>query len=282
MKDLVQKKLDSYNPKSGQEEMNALKEITQEIALYSLQKVGFFQDVCFLGGTSLRIIHGLDRFSEDLDFSTIAISPNFDLTAYLERAMNYMNAYGYDLSINKDDLADKAVQSQFLKDDSIKKILTFKHRHDLRSKIKIKIEVDTQPPAGATYGVEYIDFPIHFAINQYDLPSLMAGKLHALLCRPYTKGRDWYDLLWYLSRGIKPNLILLKNSLFQLGPWSGKEQELDVLFIKAGLEDQVKALNWKHAVDDVRPFLTSESAETLGPWGEHFFSKKLEKLSWSN
>ncbi len=278
MKDLVQKKLDSYQVKTKLEEMNALKEITQEIALYSLHKAGFFQKACFLGGTSLRIVHGLDRFSEDLDFSTKVVSPGFDLNIYLERSMDYMNAYGYDLSINQKDLAGKAVQSRFLKDDSIKKVLTFKHKHDLRSKIKVKVEIDTHPPSGAIYGVEYVDFPNDFAISQYDLGSLMSGKLHALLCRPYPKGRDWYDLLWYLSQGISPNLTLLRNALFQLGPWAGKEQPVDRSFVVNKLKEKVEALDWKKASEDVRPFLSEERAESLELWSEHFFNKKLVKL----
>lgn len=183
MKDLVQRRLDVYNPKSGNEELNALKEITQEIALYSLYKAGFFQETSFLGGTSLRIVHGLDRFSEDLDFSTKVVSAHFNLDWYLEHSLEYMNAYGYDLSVSQKDLSDRTIQSRFIKDESIKKVLTFRHKHDSRSKIKIKVEVDTNPPDGANYSVEYVDFPHLFAISQYDLPSLMAGKLHALLCQ---------------------------------------------------------------------------------------------------
>lgn len=144
MKDIIQQRLEKYNPTSPEDELNALKEITQEVALYSLYKVGFFQNVCFLGGTGLRILHGLDRFSEDLDFSLWRPDTNFKLEDFLDKAMVQMNAYGYDLSIDKKDLNDKSVQSRFIKDDSIKKVLTFKHAQDSRTKIKIKVEVDTK------------------------------------------------------------------------------------------------------------------------------------------
>src|SRR5690606_33719422 len=113
-----------------------------------LYQVGFFEKACFIGGTCLRIVHGLERFSEDLDFSTRTNDPAFDLDVYLEKAMEIMKPYGYGLTIDERDLKDKTVQSRFLKDDSIKKVLTFRHKQDERQKIKIKVEIDTEPPAG--------------------------------------------------------------------------------------------------------------------------------------
>ncbi|MDD4974099.1 MAG: nucleotidyl transferase AbiEii/AbiGii toxin family protein [Bacteriovorax sp.] len=278
MKDIIQKRLEKYNPRSPDEELNALKEITQEVALYSLYKAGFFQNACFLGGTSLRILHGLDRFSEDLDFSLWKEDQAFSLDDYLDKAMVYMNAYGYDLSFDKKDLSDKAVQSRFLKDDSIKNVLTFQHIKDTRSKIKIKIEIDTNPPVGADRSVEYVNFPLDFPVSAYDLKSCMSGKIHALLCRPYVKGRDWYDLLWYLSQDVTPNLAFLKNALFQTGPWQNKEIEWNDKFIKDELRKKIASIDWKKTREDVRKFLKSEKAETLELWGSEFFEKKILKF----
>lgn len=278
MKDIIQKRLEKYNPTSPDEELNALKEITQEVALYSLYKAGFFQNACFLGGTSLRILHGLDRFSEDLDFSLWKEDKDFSLDNYLDKAMVYMNAYGYDLSFDKKDLSDKAVQSRFLKDDSIKNVLTFKHIQDARSKIKIKIEIDTNPPLGADRSVEYVNFPLDFPVSAYDLKSCMSGKIHALLCRSYVKGRDWYDLLWYISESVSPNLVFLKNALFQMGPWKGIEIELNEQFIKNELQEKIQSLDWNDVKFDVRKFLKPEKAETLELWGSEFFNMKLLKL----
>jgi predicted nucleotidyltransferase component of viral defense system len=278
MKDIIQKRLEKYNPKSSTEELNALKEITQEVVLYSLYKAGFFQNACFLGGTSLRILHGLDRFSEDLDFSLWKKDQEFSLDDYLEKAMVYMNAYGYDLSFDKKDLSDKAVQGRFLKDDSIKNVLTFKHIQDARSKIKIKIEIDTNPPVGADKTVEYVKFPMDFPVAAHDLKSCMSGKVHALLCRPYVKGRDWYDLLWYISEEVRPNLLFLKNALLQLGPWENTEIELDEKFIKEELQKKITSIDWKETKLDVRKFLKPEKAETLDLWCIEFFEKKLLKL----
>lgn len=278
MKDIIQKRLEKYSPSGQTEELNALKEITQEVALYSLYKAGFFQDACFLGGTSLRILHGLDRFSEDLDFSLWKEDQEFSLDDYLDKAMVYMNAYGYDLSFDKKDLSDKAVQSRFIKDDSIKKVLTFKHVQDARSKIKIKIEIDTNPSVGADRTVEYVNFPLDFPVSAYDLKSCMSGKVHALLCRPYVKGRDWYDLLWYISESVSPNLVFLKNALFQMGPWKGIEIELNEKFIKNELQQKIQSLEWNDIKFDVRKFLKPEKAETLELWSTEFFNKKLLKL----
>jgi predicted nucleotidyltransferase component of viral defense system len=281
MKDIIQKRLEKYNPKSPDEELNVLKEITQEVALFSLYKSGFFQNACFLGGTSLRILHGLDRFSEDLDFSLWKEDQEFSLDDYLDKAIVYMNAYGYDLSFDKKDLSDKAIQSRFLKDDSIKNVLTFQHIKDTRSKIKIKIEIDTSPPIGAEKSVEYVNFPLDFPVSTYDLKSCMSGKLHVLLCRPYVKGRDWYDLLWYISEGILPNLLFLKNALFQLGPWKGIEIELNENFIKSELQKKIRSNNWNEVKFDVKKFLKPEKAETLDLWSLEFFEKKIIKLGVS-
>ena len=279
MKDIIQNRLDKhYSIKTSEDELNALKEITQEVALYALYKVGFFEKACFIGGTCLRIVHSLDRFSEDLDFSTKKIDPNFNLDDYLKKAMEVMKPYGYSFNIDEGDLKDKSVQARFLKDDSIKKILTFKHRQDERQKIKIKIEVDTHPPLGAIDKTEFVDFPDDFQIIAYDIPSLMSGKIHALLCRPYVKGRDWYDFTWYIKNNCSPNLKLLENSLKQYGPWKGKEVRVDEAFLKNALIEKVHSLNWEEVREDVRIFLTAERANSLELWSSEFFENKVMKI----
>ncbi|MBL7663838.1 MAG: nucleotidyl transferase AbiEii/AbiGii toxin family protein [Bacteriovoracaceae bacterium] len=279
MKDIIQNRLDNYyEKKTPEDELNALKEITQEVALYALYKVGFFEKACFIGGTCLRIVHDLDRFSEDLDFSTRSTAMDFNLDMYLEKAMVVMKPYGYDLNIDDKDLNDKSVQGRFLKDDSIKKVLTFKHRQDERQKIKIKVEIDTNPPIGAVEKVEYIGFPEDYSILAYDIPSLMSGKIHALLCREYSKGRDWYDFSWYVKNRYVPNLKLLENALKQLGPWKGEDLHLDESFLKEELLKRVKSLNWPDIKADVRKFLRAEQAQSLELWSLDFFEDKIKKL----
>lgn len=278
MKDIVQTKLDSYKCRDATEELHALKEITQDLVLYALKQANFFHEATFLGGTCLRICHNLDRFSEDLDFATKTPHPKFNLDFYLEKAMNVMGPYGYNLSIDKKDLDNKTVKARFLKDDSIKKVLTFKHQHNLEQKIKIKIEVDANPPPGATEKTEYVDFPTDFSVSTHDLQSLMAGKLHALLCRQFSKGRDWYDFNWYISKGISPNLELLKNALFQFGPWEGKNLELNVEFVRNSLRDKIESLDWDKVKNDVSKFLSTERQKSLDLWSADFFTSKLRKL----
>ncbi len=280
MKDIIQQRLEQYNSRSKEEELNALKEITQEVVLYALQKVNFFSEARFIGGTSLRILHDLDRFSEDLDFSLKEPKDNFNLDHYLENAMNEMDSFGYSLTIDEKDLTDKAIQSRFLKDSSIKNILTFKHQQDTRTKIKIKVELDTNPPLGAEIESQYVDFPIDFLVQSYNLPSLMSGKLHALLCRSFVKGRDWYDFLWYLSKGVQPNYQFLSNAINQLGPWKDQHIQVDKSFLGNVLEEKIDSLNWKDVSRDVRKFLRPEKAETLELWSADFFKMKLRKAKF--
>jgi predicted nucleotidyltransferase component of viral defense system len=279
VKDIIQNRLDNlYDIKTAEDELNALKEITQEVVLYSLYKVGLFEKACFIGGTSLRILHSLDRFSEDLDFSTRSADPDFNLDMYLEKSMEVMRPYGYGLTIDEKDLKEKSVQARFLKDDSIKKVLTFKHKQDERQKIKIKVEIDTQPPAGAVEKIEYIDFPDDFQVLAHDIPSLMSGKMHALLCRNYAKGRDWYDFSWYVKNNYSPNLKFLENALNQHGPWKGQNIQIDEKFIKDAFIKKIRSLNWEDVKQDVRKFLSPEKAQSLEIWNADLFESKIKKL----
>ena len=278
MKDIVQRRLETYSLKTRVDELNALKEITQEILLYSLYKVGMFEKVCFLGGTNLRIIHGLQRFSEDLDFATLKKDSDFDLHSFLKEALIHVNAYGYDLTVENKPSATKTVQGLFLKDNSIKKLLTFKFLQDPRAKIKIKVEVDTNPPDGGCQTIEYVDFPFDFPVSSHDLPTLMAGKIHALLCRTYCKGRDWFDFLWYLSQKVSVNLTFLEHALHQTGPWSETKPQVDMIFVATELKRKIDSMDWKDLTTDVRRFLSADRAESLDLWGVPLFTQKLEKL----
>ncbi len=278
MKDVIQNKLKSYECETREDEENAIKEITQEIALYGLKKAGFFEKASFQGGTCLRIIHGLDRFSEDLDFVLKEVDLDFDISTYLEKTMEIMNVYGYKIEVFGEDKADNNVKTRFLKDDSIKKILDFENTLDLRKKIQIKIEVDTNPPKGAIDEVNYLDFPIDFMIGTHDMPSLLSGKCHALLCRSYIKGRDWYDYLWYVSKGTKINLKMFQEAINQLGPWKGQNITVTSDWLRAELENKIKTLDWNIVRKDVERFIQPNKKETLELWSEDFFIKKSKKF----
>lgn len=279
MKDLVQYQLDQYFAKTEQDEENALKEITQEIALYSLAKSGFFEHAAFQGGTCLRIVHHMNRFSEDLDFS-LKKAQDFDLGQYLEKTAKFMQAYGFEMEIFGEEKADKSVQTRFLKDNSIKQIITLKHLNDTRKKINIKIELDTNPPSHALDEVKYIEFPTDFSILCHDLPTLMSGKIHALLCREYVKGRDWYDFNWYITKKVTPNYKYLESAIYQSGPWKGKKNSDIKSWTKKELGKKINALDWKTVIDDVLPFLRNEErTDVKNIWSKDFFLMKIEKLN---
>ncbi|MGK5089099.1 nucleotidyl transferase AbiEii/AbiGii toxin family protein [Bdellovibrionota bacterium FG-2] len=279
MKDLIQKKLEFYNPQNAQEEENALKEITQEVALYALAKSGFFEKASFQGGTCLRIVYGLDRFSEDLDFSLLSPNSDLELRPYLEKSAQLMKHYGYEVEVSGNPKPDRNVKMQFLKDTNIKRVLVFKHLSDLQKKINIKIEVDTNPPAGAKCEIKFLDFPTDYSATTHDLGSLFAGKIHALLCRPFVKGRDWYDLSWYVSQRVSPNYVLLGNALAQLGPWKDQITQIDRSWLVHHLSEKIESLSWSEAFRDVSPFLkTEKSAELRKLWSRDFFLSKLSRL----
>ncbi len=278
MKDVIQEKLKLYECETKEDEENAIKEITQEIALYGLKEAGFFEKVSFHGGTCLRIIHGLDRFSEDLNFVLKETDPDFDITPYLEKAIKIMNIYGYKIEVSGEDKADNNVKTRFLKDDSIKKLLNFENKLDLRKKIQIKVEVDINPPVGAVNEGNYLDFPTDFMIATHDMPTLLSGKCHALLCRNYIKGRDWYDYLWYISKGTKINLKIFQEAINQLGPWKGQNITVTSKWLEAELKNRIKTLDWNNVKKDVERFLKPNKKETLELWSEDFFLKKTKKF----
>ena len=278
MKDLVQNQLDKYGAKTEQDEENALKEITQEIGLYGLAKSGFFEHALFQGGTCLRIVHQLDRFSEDLDFS-LRHPGKFNLAPFLEKTATFMKAYGFEMEVSGEEKADKSVQTQFLKDDSIKHIVSLKHLRDYRKKINFKVELDTNPPSHAVEEMKFVEFPTDFSILCHNVPTLMSGKIHALLCRKYVKGRDWYDFNWYISQKAKPNYAFLKASLHQTGPWQGQELQINEAWLRKALTKKIESLDWRKIVTDVTPFLRDEKVtEVENLWSKDFFLMKTSKL----
>ena len=279
MNDLIQEKLKDYNCQSQEDEENALKKITQELALYCLMKTGFFEKASFQGGTCLRIVYGQKRFPEDLDFALLYPDVNFDINSYLMQMAEMMKVYGYQIEIRGEDHANHNVRSRLIKDDSINKLLYLKHHADYRKKIQIKIELDVNPPGEASFEINYLDFPTDFMIKTMDIPSLFAGKCHALLCRNYVKGRDWFDYLWYLKRETKINFLMLKNALFQFGPWKNQNIEINLDWLITELENKIIQIDWQEAKKDVERFLRSDQMDELTLWSRDFFLKKTKKIS---
>lgn len=278
---IVQERLAWYACRSTLEEEQALREITQEIILTGLARTDFFGRAAFQGGTCLRVFHRMNRFSEDLDFALDAPDPGFRLAPYLERVRQELVVYGYELEIDDRSKAGSAVRQAFLKDDSLGKLLRLGYRPAGGSarKIRIKLEVDANPPAGASYEMPVLDYPFPAAVRICDPPSLFSGKIHALLCREYLKGRDWYDFVWYTARRTKINHALLSAALDQRGPWQGRAPRTDDAWCVAELRAIVEALDWARARRDVERFVKPHELPSLALWTREFFLQQCAKLA---
>jgi predicted nucleotidyltransferase component of viral defense system len=278
--ELVQERLASYRCGTTLEEAQALREITHEIMLAALGRTDFFGRVGFQGGTCLRIFHSLARFSEDMVFALRKPDASFDLGHYLQQLRTELEAYGYDLEIDDRSQAGQAVRKAFLKDHSLGKLLQLNYRLQTgpMRKIRVKLEVDTNPPAGATYEMPVLDYPFPSAVRVFDLPSLFAGKIHALLCRNYLKGRDWYDFIWYTARRTPVNHALLSNALDQQGPWAGTRPRADAAWCVSEISAVIEALDVRQAREDVRRFLTPRELPSLDLWTRDFFLQQCHKL----
>lgn len=281
MIDIIKDKLRQYDAVNAAEEENALKEILQELALYALWRSDFFDVALFQGGTSLRILHGLPRFSEDLDFLLRVPDPEFDWSPYLKSLTNVLSQFGLKLEAQSRPRMDKAVRQAVIKEDSIASQLDLSFAGAGRPKtIRIKLEIDVNPPTGSGEATTFLDFPTDHEVRHQDLPSNFALKIHALLCRGFLKGRDWFDFSWYVSRAVPPNLALLRNALVQAGPWAGHETiVVDMAWLQGSLEDTIRRIAWKEAAEDVRRFLRPAELKSVELWSERFFLAKLEKLA---
>jgi predicted nucleotidyltransferase component of viral defense system len=192
--------------------LNILREYMQALVLRSLHESEAFQCLAFVGGTALRFLHGLPRFSEDLDFS-LHSSSGYTAQKWMEKVKRDLILAGLSPLVNWSERT--TVNVAWIKIAEVLKESGLAAMTD--QKLSIKLEIDTRPPAGAQSQNLVIERHRMIAIRCYDMPSLMAGKLHALITRRYTKGRDWYDFLWYSARRppVEPNLVLLQNALDQ-------------------------------------------------------------------
>ena len=285
MNNILQKMLEKYEINSEQDEINAMKEIIQEIVLSGLSRGKFFDEAAFYGGTALRIFYGLDRFSEDLDFALIKPNPNFDLSKYFSFIEEEAKSYGLKLIINKKEKEKESnITSAFLKENTMEHILLFftdnnyQTNNKLLKDIKIKFEVDINPPAGANYELKYQLLPSPYQIRLYDLPSLFAGKIHAILCRKWnlrTKGRDLYDYVFFLSLNTKVNIDLVKNKLIE-SKYIKENDSFNLDILKKLLKEKFKEINYDNAKEDVKPFIKNQSSLDL--WSSDFFISLTDKL----
>lgn len=278
--EILQERLASYACKSTLEEEQALREITQEVLLAALGRTDFFSRAAFQGGTCLRIFHSLNRFSEDMDFALDAPDPMFQLLPYPDRLRQEMAVYGYELDVDDRSKAGATVRKAFVKDDSVGKLLRLEYRSRTgrARKLRIKLEVDTNPPSGASYDMPVLDYPFPSAVRVFDLPSLFAGKIHALLCRDYLKGRDWYDFIWYTARRTPVNHGLLSAALDQQGPWKDQAPKTDDAWCVERLRAMIEGLDWMQARRDVERFVKPHELPSLELWTREYFLQQCAKI----
>jgi predicted nucleotidyltransferase component of viral defense system len=278
--DLIRQRLASYKAANAIEEEQATKEILQEVALYLLWRGGFFEVAAFQGGTSLRILHKLPRFSEDLDFILQQPNREFDWSRYLKTLVSGLTEFGLQSEVLDRSKVDRDIREAMLKNDSIANQLNlqFREAHDSPT-VKIKLEIDINPPAGSGFAYTYLDFPLDYEVCHQDLPSNFALKIHALLCRPYVKGRDWFDFNWYIKQKIQPNLTHLGFALAQAGPWKNQKIEIDADWVVARLREKIVSLDWKAAAADVERFLGLAERESVKLWSTRFFSARVGEIA---
>ncbi len=285
MNQIVEEMLKNYNATNLLDKKNAIKEIMQEIVLCGLSRAGFFEKAVFYGGTALRIFYGLDRFSEDLDFSLKETDFDFKLEKYFPILEKEVNALGLNVKIeNKIKSFDSAIKSAFLKENTKELFLMFYANDDLAKiinpdeMIKIKFEIDTNPPEFATFETKYKLQPIPCEVALYDLPSLFAGKIGAVLCRSWKnriKGRDLYDYVFYLQKKATFNLKHLQARLIQTG-FIEKNKVITLDDVKKFLNDKFDCIDYENAKKDVIPFIKDPSV--LNIWSANFFKAITENL----
>lgn len=285
------KMLEKYDLSHSYNSYDALREILQEIVLLGLYDAGFFKYAAFYGGTALRILHGLPRFSEDLDFSLLETDPDFNLKPYEQAIIQTLKAFGFDVTIEiKEKNSDSAIASAFIKGNTLEHLININAPEDIRKAIhkdqavKIKLEVDTSPPLN--FETENIIrlIPRPFSINAFSLPSLYAGKMHAILCRSWSnrpKGRDWYDLIWYIANNAELDSKHLKARLAQSCKYLEQNnikipEELTKQTIKELLLQRIETLNVDKAKNDVQPFVKDAKETEL--WSKEFFMAIIENI----
>ena len=276
--------IEEYHPKNNEEKRNVVKQVMQEIVLCGLSRAGFFHEAAFYGGTSLRIFYGLDRFSEDLDFSLLIKNKDFDLQKYFPLLKDTVQSFGLNVELElKNKGKDSNIQSAFLKGDTIEHFLLF-YPNELvnginkNEKVKIKFEIDTMPPPLATYETKFRLLPIPYSVKLYDEASLFSGKIHAVICRSWksrVKGRDLYDYLFYLSRNTRYNLPHLREKLIDSG-YITNDRMITNDTVKEMLVQRFNEIDYERAKEDVIPFI--KDIRVLNIWSTEFFISVTSQL----
>lgn len=273
---MIKEWIATYKPANEDETLSALREIMQEIALAGLSRTDFFKTAAFYGGTALRIFYGLNRYSEGLDFSLLQKNENFSLAPYFLSIQKEFESLGLKVSLrNKLKTKKTAIESAFLKTETLWEELVLEDivaQIGIRSNknIKIKIEVDRNPPQGFNTEEKLMLRPFSFYVKCFDQPSLFAGKMHALLFRKWknrVKGRDWYDWEWFVRKDVPLNLSHFLQRARDTGDWTkksiSKKQFLQLL------TEKINTASFENIKADVRPFI--KDAKQLDIWSKQYF-----------
>jgi predicted nucleotidyltransferase component of viral defense system len=267
MSTIFENMLSRYQISTNDDLTNATYEIMQQISLAGLYRGGFFDRAAFYGGTCLRIFHGIQRFSEDMDFSLLQADENFALENYFEQIITEFKAVGKDVEINKKvKTTPTNIKSAFLKENTEIYDLQF----TTEKRIKIKIEVDTQPPFDFSTEYKLLLLPFSFMTRCYSLPDLYAGKMHAFLFRNWktrVKGRDWYDFEFYVRNNITLNFKHLQKRAEQINNLTAKDFSPEIF--KQMLRDRIEKTNIEAVKNDVRPFL--KNPQEMEIWSTDYF-----------
>ncbi|HQW78181.1 MAG TPA: nucleotidyl transferase AbiEii/AbiGii toxin family protein [Chitinophagales bacterium] len=275
----------AYKPTNDDETLSALREIMQEIALAGLSRTDFFENAAFYGGTALRIFYGLDRFSDDLDFSLLEKNPDFSLETYFAAIVTEFEAIGMKVNIKEKDKRIKtSIESAFLKSNTIWKELVLEdivQQAGIQSNksIKVKIEVDCEPPLGYKTEEKLLLRPFSFYVKCFTRSNLFAGKMHALLFRKWKnriKGRDWYDLEWYIKNGIPLDMKHFLQRAINTGDWNKKT--ISEKQITALLQEKIKSVSFDKVKEDVVRFIKDE--KLLEIWNLQYFNDLIGKIKF--
>ncbi len=271
MNELYEKMLSAYDQSTETARRNAIYEVSQQIVLAGLADGGFFDKAAFYGGTCLRIFHGLNRFSEDMDFTLLKEDSSFNFEQYFQPVIDQFALVGRKVEIKKKDKKSFGkVESAFLKDTTDVYDISFQTERS----IKVKIEVDTVPPLKFATEQKILLQPKSFLTRCMTLPDLYAGKMHALVFRAWKsriKGRDWYDFEWYVRNGIPLDWNHLHERILQ---FNGQEMTLDEF--KSALRDRLGSADISRVKEDVLPFLNNPGE--LDIWSNDYFLQLADMM----
>lgn len=278
---MISKWIEDYNPKSEEQLLAALREIMQEVALAGLYRAGFFKEAAFYGGTCLRILYDLPRFSEDLDFSLLEKNREFSISTYLPFLTAEFEALGMKVSVReKPKSSISQIESAFLKAETEWKELVLEQTTFTlpiaKPALKIKLEVDTLPPLSFLTENKLLLKPFSFYVNCLRIEDLFAGKMHALLFRQWktrVKGRDWFDLEWYIRKGATLSLNHFSVRAIESGDL---DQQADSKKIHELLIQKIESLDFERVKEDVIRFIPDPSS--LEIWSRAYFLELIKKL----